>query len=163
MKRNFAYVAAVLCLCAIVCGCSKGPKKPADLPKLNPTTVTVTYDDGTPVDGATVAFLASQTGGRTWNLTAVTDAAGKITLKTDGNWDGAPAGEYRVIVTKEVAEVEEPTEAGGSITTKSITRFVDQKYNLPTTSGLTATIEDGKTNTFEFKVGEKIEENVKAL
>ena len=90
MKRNFASVAAILCLCAIVCGCSKGPKKPADLPKLNPTTVTVTYDDGTPVEGATVAFLSSQTGGRTWNLTAVTDAAGKITLKTDGNWTARP-------------------------------------------------------------------------
>ena len=163
MKRNFAFVAAILCLCAIVCGCSKGPKKPADLPKLNPTTATVTYDDGTPVDGATVALLASQTGGRTWNLTGVTDAAGQVTFKTDGNWDGAPAGEYRVIVTKEVSEVEEPTEVGGSVTTKSITRMVDQKYNLPNTSGLTATIKDGETNALEFKVGEKIEEDVKVL
>lgn len=163
MKRHFASVVAILCLCAVVCGCSKGPKKPADLPKLNPTTVTVTYDDGSPVDGATVAFLASQTGGRTWNLTGVTDAAGKLVLMTDGNWEGAPAGDYRVIVTKEVTEMSEPTEPGGSVTTKSSTRFVDQKYNLPTTSGLTAKIEEGKANSFEFKVGEKLEEDVKVL
>ncbi len=163
MKRNFAFVAAILCLCAIVCGCSKGPKKPADLPKLNPTTVTVTYDDGTPVDGATVAFLASQTGGRTWNLTGVTDASGKLTLMTDGNWAGAPAGDYRVIVTKEISEMEKATEAGGSETLKGITRYVAQKYNNPNTSGLTATVEDGKTNALEFKVGEKLEESVKAL
>ncbi len=163
MKRNFASVAAILCLCAIVCGCSKGPKKPSDLPKLNPTTVTVTYDDGSPVDGATVAFLSSQTGGRTWNLTGVTDASGKLTLMTDGNWAGAPAGDYRVIVTKEVSEMEASGEVGASETLKGITRYVDQKYNNPNTSGLTATVADGKENTFEFKVGEKIEENVKAL
>ena len=163
MKRNFAFVAAILCLCAIVCGCSKGPKKPADLPKLNPTSATVTYDDGTPIENATVALLSSDTGGRTWNLTGVTDATGKIIFKTDGNWDGAPAGEYRVIVTKEISEMEKSNEVGGSETLKGITRYVDQKYNNPNTSGLTATVTDGQENTFEFKVGEKIEENVKAL
>ena len=163
MKRKFASIAAILCLCAIICGCSKGPKKPSDLPKLNPTTVTVTYDDGTPVENATVALLSSETGGRTWNLTGPTDASGKLVLKTDGNWDGAPAGSYRVIVTKEISEMEEPTEVGGSVSIKGITRYVDQKYSNPNTSGLTATIEDGKENNLEFKVGEKIEESVKAL
>lgn len=162
MKSNFLSIATILCLCAIVCGCSKGPKKPADLPKLYPATVTVTYDDGTPVDGATVALLSQTTGGRTWNLTGVTDASGKIVLKTDGNWDGAPAGSYNAIVTKEVTEMEAPVEKGGSDKIKSITRFVDEKYGNPKTSGLTVEIKEGD-NQVELKVGEKVEQDVKAM
>ncbi|MBR0225700.1 MAG: carboxypeptidase regulatory-like domain-containing protein [Thermoguttaceae bacterium] len=160
MKFNFLSVAAILCLCAIVCGCSKGPKKPSDLPKLYPATVTVTYDDGSPVEGATVALLSQTTGGRTWNLTGVTDATGKLVLRTDGNWDGAPAGSYNAIVTKEIGVSDAPTEKGGSETLKSITRYVDEKYNNPKTSGLTVEIKEGD-NQIELKVGEKVEQDVK--
>ena len=131
MKFNFLSVAAILCLCAIVCGCSKGPKKPSDLPKLYPATVTVTYDDGSPVEGATVALLSQTTG-----------------------------GSYNAIVTKEIGVSDAPTEKGGSETLKSITRYVDEKYNNPKTSGLTVEIKEGD-NQIELKVGEKVEQDVK--
>jgi len=161
MNRILTIVA--LCVSIAVVGCSKGPKKPKDLPKLNPTTVTVTYDDGTPVDNATVVLrLAQSTGGRTWNVAGTTDATGKVALKTDGNWDGIPAGEYEGMVTKEVSDVEEAKEVGGSITVKSITRFVALKYADPHDSGLKASITEGD-NQIEFKVGEKIEEDVKVM
>lgn len=164
MKSRSLAIVAVLCLCAVVAGCSKGPKKPADLPKLNPTTIVLTYDNGTPCPGAQVSLrLAQSTGGRTWNLAGVTDASGKLVLKTDGNWDGAPAGTYEVMVTKEEAEIEKGTEPGASDTVKSITRRVDSKYSNPKTSGLTAVVEDGKSNTIELKCGEEISEAVKVM
>jgi len=161
---NKIFTISALCVCLLVVGCSKGPKKPKDLPKLNPTTITVVYDDGTPVDNATVVLrLAQPTGGRVWNVAGATDAAGKVSLKTDGNWDGIPAGEYEGMVTKEISDVEEAKEVGGSITVKSITRYVATKYADPHDSGLKASVTDGGENTFEFKVGEKIEEDVKVL
>ena len=161
MKRVLTL--ALVCVCALALGCQKGPKKPSDLPALQPTTITVTYDDGSPVDEATVVLrLAQPTGGRTWNVVGVTDATGKAVMKTDGNWDGVPAGDYQGMVTKEVSDIEEPTEVGGSITVKSVTRYVDIKYSDPHDSGLTASVQSG-TNEFKFVVGQKIEEDVKML
>ncbi len=161
MKKALSIMLAVA-LVAMV-GCSKGPKKPADLPALNPTTITVTYDDGEAVADATVVLrLAQQGGGRTWNVVGQTDAKGVAVMKTDGNWDGVPAGDYQGMVTKEVSDIENPTEQGGSATVKSVTRYVATRYNDPHNSGLTATIQSG-SNNIEFKVGEKIEEDVKML
>lgn len=159
MKTKQLFAFALACVCAVAVGCSKGPKKPADLPTLYPTTITVVYDDGTPVDGATVALRPAGGGNAQWNVTGVTDAQGKLVCKTNGNWDGAPAGSYEAMVTKEVTEMEEPTEPGGSPTVKSCTRYVDVKYNSPKTSGLTAEVKEGD-NQIELKVGEKIEEDV---
>ena len=161
MKRFL--LLAFVCVCAVALGCSKGPKKPADLPALNPTTITVTYDDGEAVTDAQVVLrLAQSNGGRVWNVTGVTDATGKATMMTDGNWEGVPAGDYEGMVTKEVSEFEEPETPGGSATLKSVTRLVKTQYNNPHDSGLTATIQSG-SNQIEFKVGEKIEESVKLL
>ena len=149
---------AFLCLSSLV-GCSKGPKKPADLPKLNPTTIVVKYDDGTPVADATVMLrLAQSTGARTWNLTCVTDVTGSLELMTDGNWLGAPAGEYQAAVTKEVPITEPSDEPGAAEKLLGVTREVATVYNNPNTSGLTAVIKDGETNVIELNVGEKVEE-----
>jgi|BioPla2DNA2_1021312.scaffolds.fasta_scaffold21451_2 hypothetical protein len=161
MKQTLILVLA--CACALTLGCNKGPKKPADLPDLYPTTITVTYDDGEPVPDATVVLrLAQQGGGRSWNCAGTTDAQGKVEMMTDGNWKGVPAGDYQGMVTKEVSEAEEPTEVGGSIKVKSITRYVKTVYGDPNASGLTAQIKSG-TNEIQFKVGEKIEEDVQVL
>lgn len=156
-KRFFAFALAFAC--AVVVGCSQGPKKPADLPTLYPATVTVVYDDGTPVADATVALLTAGGGASKWNLTGVTDAQGKLVLKTNGNWDGAPAGSYEAIVSKEIAEMETGDEPGASAVVKSRVKYVDSRFNNPKTSGLTAEIKEGD-NQIEFKVGEKIEEGV---
>ena len=157
---NFKSISLVafLCLSSLV-GCSKGPKKPADLPKLNPTTIVVKYDDGTPVADATVMLrLAQSTGARTWNLTGVTDATGSLELMTDGNWLGAPAGEYQAAVTKEVPLTEPSDEPGAAEKLLGVTREVATVYNNPNTSGLTAVIKDGETNVIELNVGELVEE-----
>jgi hypothetical protein len=61
---------------------------------------TVTLD-GKPVEGATVTFhlVRDNKEGRT--ATGQTDKTGTFRLKT-GNEDGAPPGEYKVVITKSV-------------------------------------------------------------
>ncbi|MBR6387870.1 MAG: carboxypeptidase regulatory-like domain-containing protein [Thermoguttaceae bacterium] len=160
MKK--AILLMLACVCALALGCNNGPKKPDDLPKLIPTTIVVQYDDGTPVAEATVALRnPDANAGRTWNLTGVTDAQGKVALKTDGQWDGAPAGTYQVMVTKEVSELDQGTEPGASVIVKSVTRFVDQKYNNPNTSGITVEVKEGGEAEHVIKVGEKVEQDAK--
>lgn len=159
MKTKQFFALALACVCAVAVGCSKGPKKPADLPTLYPTTITVVYDDGTPVADATVALRPAGGGNTQWNVTGTTDAQGKLVCKTNGNWDGAPAGSYEAMVMKEVVEMEEPTEAGGSGAIKSRTNCVDTKFANPKTSGLTVEVKEGD-NQVELKVGEPIEEDL---
>lgn len=162
MKTKQFFSLALACVCAVAVGCSKGPKKPADLPALNPTTVTVVYDDGTPVDGATVILLPADGTNPKWNLAGVTDAQGKLVLKTNGNWDGAPTGSYAATVSKIVTIESDEVNADGSREVISDTRYVDEKYNSIQTSGLTAEIKDGD-NKIELKVGEKVETAVQTI
>ena len=160
--KNVKYLAILLCAAAVLVGCSKGPKKPANLPKLFPATVTVTYDDGTPIDQATVAFRKPGGGSSEWNVTGRTGADGKLVLMTNGNWEGAPAGEYEVMIEKQISELVEPTEKGASVTVASTTNYIDKKYANPRTSGLTATITEG-TNELTFKVGAPLNDAVQML
>lgn len=162
MKLNKVLALSLACLCAVAVGCSKGPKKPADLPALNPTTVTVVYDDGTPVDGATVILLPADGTNPKWNLAGVTDAQGKLVLKTNGNWDGAPSGSYSATVSKIVTVESDEVNADGLREVLSCTRYVDQKYSSLQASGLTAEVKDGE-NSVELKVGEKIEQEVTTI
>ncbi len=160
--KNLKAVLALAVVLATVVGCSKGPKKPADLPKLYPATVKVVYDDGTPVAEAMVTLVKADGTSSPWNLTGVTDAQGVLVMKTHGNWDGAPAGDYQGMVTKEISEKEAPTEAGGSVKIKGITNYVDKMYGDPVKSGLVAKVVEGENN-FEFKVGEQITEDVEVV
>ncbi len=162
MKTKQFFAFALACVCAVAVGCSKGPKKPADLPTLYPTTITVVYDHGTPVAEATVALRPAGGGNTKWNVTGVTDAQGKLVCKTNGNWDGAPAGSYEAMVTKEVAEIEQGDEPGASAVVKSRTNYIDTKFNNPNTSGLTAEVKE-EDNQIELKVGEKIEDAVDSV
>ena len=93
----------------------------------------------------------------------MTDATGSLELMTDGNWLGAPAGEYQAAVTKEVPITEPSDEPGAAEKLLGVTREVATVYNNPNTSGLTAVIKDGETNVIELNVGEKVEEEGAAL
>ncbi|MBR4976222.1 MAG: hypothetical protein IKY61_04140, partial [Thermoguttaceae bacterium] len=116
----------------------------------------------TPVDGATVILLPADGTNPKWNLAGVTDAQGKLVLKTNGNWDGAPAGSYAATVSKIVTIESDEVNADGSREVISDTRYVDEKYNSIQTSGLTAEIKDGD-NKIELKVGEKVETAVQTI
>ncbi|NLX96157.1 MAG: carboxypeptidase regulatory-like domain-containing protein [Rhodopirellula sp.] len=83
-----------LALLLIGCGGSGG-----DLPPLQPVSGTVILD-GQPLKGAAVEFVPIGTTSGT-GASASTGPDGKFALKCQGR-DGAPAGEYRVVISKEV-------------------------------------------------------------
>ncbi|MGL4941829.1 MAG: hypothetical protein ACRC46_01400 [Thermoguttaceae bacterium] len=90
-------------LLVVVIGC--GEKLPPDLPKLYPVTVTVTYDNGTPVGGAMVVFYpvkGSSVGD--WLCSAGTDDAGVAPMLTQAKYHGLPAGHFDVTVQKYITK-----------------------------------------------------------
>jgi len=77
-------------------GC--GSEVPSDLPKLHPTVITITQG-GQPLEGALVTMIAEETGG--WACAGKTDSAGRAVIKTNGMYNGAPEGTYKVTIVKQ--------------------------------------------------------------
>lgn len=99
MGRRVLGLFLVLSVVVIAIGC--GPKRPDFLPKTFPTTVKV-VDGATPIEGAQVTLLPSVPLPSV-TVYGVTDAMGvaKIGSNAGSNvFDGAPAGEYSVIIAK---------------------------------------------------------------
>lgn len=102
-NKLFALLGAVALSAVVGCG---GPKKPADLPELYPVKITV-IQDGQPLEGASV-MLNDPTLQVRFVMGGQTDAKGVAEIKTDGQFSGAPAGEFKVTVRKTT----EPESAG---------------------------------------------------
>ena len=159
---NIQFVFAAILVLVATSACNQ-KKKPADMPQLFPCEITV-VQDGKPLEGATVNLTADGTSLR-FTVAAKTDKNGVAKIKTDIDWPGAPAGKYKVCISKVVApEVDnttpipsDPVEyaayqkklAESSAQTKSL---VDSKYLRPhttpesievTASGYKATIDVG--------------------
>src|SRR5688500_14472551 len=86
-------------LVAVLSGCGDGTKP---LPELAPVTGTITMD-GKPLADAEVLFIPASSVGFT--AAATTDSSGAYTLQTASGKDsgpGAPAGEYKVTVSRYV-------------------------------------------------------------
>src|SRR5687768_4724922 len=80
---------------ALLAGC--GDKSVAGRPPVYPASGQVVYK-GQPLEGAFVSFTPTE--GKTHGASGRTDAEGRFTLTTFDPGDGAPAGRYRVTVTK---------------------------------------------------------------
>jgi hypothetical protein len=82
---------------AFICGCGG---RGGNLPELVPVQGTVTLD-GKPLTGAEVAFIpAGDTRGS--GATGYTKEDGKYELAAPKGVKGAPAGDYKVVITKRV-------------------------------------------------------------
>ena len=101
---------------------------------------------GKPAENVEVMFNAKQ--GRL--ATGATNAEGKFTLSTAKLNDGAMPGEYIVTLAEHYTPENPPAmpRDGGPLPT----RFPPQ-YGDPSKSPLTATVERGKENDFQFEVG----------
>ncbi|MDO5553961.1 MAG: hypothetical protein Q4G68_09370 [Planctomycetia bacterium] len=135
-------------------GCNRGPQPPADMPKLTPCSVTVVTDDG-PLVGATIdLYPASGEPGYDWLIQGRTDEIGKATIRTQDRFEGCPAGDFRVMVTKTVSETSEATSANLKVKSYSL---VDAKYSDRATTPLTLTVGDSPCNEkFELGPSKKI-------
>ena len=92
-------ILSVLFALAVVtfCGCNR-VEKPADLPELYPCKISV-IQDGQPLEGATV-ILADEASQLRFSVGGVTNAQGVVEVKTDGKFVGAPAGKFKVLISK---------------------------------------------------------------
>jgi len=83
-------------------GCG-GPARPDGMPRLYPASVTV-IQEGAPLEGAMVQLVSDDPALSRWGPTGITDASGVTVLRTDGTYDGAPLGTFRVVVSKRERE-----------------------------------------------------------
>jgi len=149
-----------LVLLATLCCLGCGPKKPAGVPELLPTSVTIVKGSD-PVKGANVFLVpGTSTPSGSWSIMGVTDETGKAKVETSqGDWKafGAPQGEYKVYITK-LAAIEEPekptgAEEGGpelqEYYAERLKRLEEASKEIPKemtqadTSGLTVTVAAG--------------------
>jgi len=87
----------------MVAGCDASGKRPADMPKLYPTTITITQADA-PLADAMVNMRLADGSQSKWYSGGATDVNGVVTILTQGGSPGAPAGKYKVLVTKVTSE-----------------------------------------------------------
>ena len=151
------YVALSL---VVLSGCG-GKKKPDGLPTLYPCEIKV-IQDGAPLAGAVVNLISAD-GSIKWVVGGGTNDSGVAKLFTHGDFPGAPAGNYKVTITKTVLEdaptpeqLGNPNYAGPMGTDYD---YVDLQYKSQKSTPLTMEITSGK-NTKEFDVGKAIREKV---
>jgi hypothetical protein len=132
------FVVSTFALAALLslAGCSKSATTPVG------GTVTI---DGKPAENAEVMFNPKQ--GRM--AVGTTDASGHFTLSTTAPGDGAMPGEYIVTLVEYYPPDKPPAmpKGGGLLPSRFPPKYAD-----PATSPLTATVEAGKKNEFQFDV-----------
>ena len=138
-KNVFLWLSVLGFVC-ISAGCGSGH------PETVKVTGTVTLD-GTPVEGATVAFFLPDAG---QPARGVTDASGNFTLTTFEAGDGAMPGQHKVAVSK-IDESSQAPSGDPEIDTPSSNEDLSQTakhelpvlYSSPSTSGLTVEVTKG--------------------
>lgn len=149
--------------CLFVTGC--GEKLPPDLPKLHPASVRITLD-GVPLKKAIVTLTPdhSTPGQSNLPVTGVTDDQGVAVLKTNGRYNGSPAGKYKVCVSKSAAIEGRTSKTPPPADPKELARYnkkvedernfvnaIAEEYSAPGKTVLELEIVDGK-NSFSFDV-----------
>lgn len=165
MNRNsyrFTWVLLPILLLSPGCGTKSRPK---GLPPLYPTTVEI-MQEGAPLEGATVVFYPD--GAQLdFLVSGITQPNGKATLVTHGEFKGAPAGKYKVCVTKYKHDPV-PTRP---VTADAVKKweeemrkkppmtycFVERQYTSQRTTPLEAEI-DEKENDITLDIGKAVRE-----
>ena len=153
---QFSVLVVVFCIAFSGCG---GEPVPDGLPKLYPVTLTFTQA-GEPCVEAIVTLVPESDS--PWGTGGVTNANGSVAVQTHGKFAGAPAGKYKVTISKtENGTVGQAS--GDMFTTQMIQTFnlIDPVYSTPATTPLTLEVEAGKKSYPQFELGEKVREVVR--
>lgn len=140
----------IFCLFALLgnmLGCG-GDKRPDGMPKIFPCTLTLTQG-GKPLPGAMV-LLYSKGEPCPWTVGGTTDDNGEAVLKTHGKFNGAPKGEWTVVVTKNIIIYKNESDDIGDVYSN-----VELDYTDKETTPLELKI-DGKTKQ-SFDVGSEVQ------
>jgi hypothetical protein len=158
VRTAFTLTSALATITAIGCGDD-------GLGKRYPVSGTVTYNDK-PVESGTISFYpvggTGQTSGPESRGASGVIKDGKYTLSTQGEDDGAFAGDYEVSISARVADMTQAKanaeKSGGSFRQDDVAKAyakskspIPLKYESTSTSKLTAKVE-AKSNTIDFKL-----------
>jgi hypothetical protein len=131
-----ALVGALFVVALLGCGGSEGPK-------LSPVKGKVFHGDK-PAEGAVVVFQPkSKDAQATAAPTGTVQADGSFTLRTYPHGEGAPPGEYVVLVTWFPPEAREQANAKNKL---------PAKYSNPDQTPFSATVKDGATELEPFQI-----------
>ena len=149
------YCLALGILVLTIAGCTSKSRKPDNMPDLYPLTVKIVYDDGAPVADATVQLVDKT---QSWVVGGKTDAQGNAIIQAQGEFPGAPAGNYKVVVNKmELVYGEETPDAPAPITGRF--NHVEKKYTMIQSTDLTLEVKPD-TKSAELKVGKAVREAI---
>lgn len=99
-ETNKLHTVIVLLVTLSLCtGCSRGPKRPADMPKLTPCTISVSFG-GEFMQGVSVYLTPEDKQANPWGAGGLTNDEGKAVLKTDSAFEGVVPGNYIVSFRK---------------------------------------------------------------
>ena len=146
--RIFLFASFLLGL-LFLSGCGGDSAAKRGIPPLVPCVLTFQFDDGTPVDGATVRFFPDDSENR-WASGGGTGADGVVEIRTDGDFSGVPKGTYKITCSKsESIPTGRMSEEGNEeMDTKLL---VAKEYTRANTTPLNLTVGDAPVNEV-FKV-----------
>ncbi|MDR1491872.1 MAG: hypothetical protein LBT05_04010 [Planctomycetaceae bacterium] len=99
MSKRYS-ISLLLLIGSVVFGCSYGPKKPADLPKLYPVEVSVKFG-GKAIEDVKVSLIPVDKS--KWSAAGATNSKGIARLSTSFAFSGAPTGRYIIAFSKNQA------------------------------------------------------------
>lgn len=147
-------------LTLVVCvSCGKA-KKPDGMPDLYPCTITLTQG-GEPLANASILCQSNDPKLIRWAITGQTDEKGVAKIFTMGKYEGAPAGSFAVVVTKEETEGDAGApadigDAGAVSPTGTVFSLVALELTAKETTPLKIDVQTSGANKFDFDCGEKI-------
>ena len=138
IRPSTLLIGVVSCGMLFLTGCGRASDaRPRPVPVVGYVLV-----DGEPLEGTRVVFSPED---HQYAAAGKTDAEGRFQLQTFAANDGAVPGNYKVIASNFIV-IENPN---GSVTE---THYLPAKYRDPTTSGLTAVVEDHGPNELTFEL-----------
>ena len=143
--RTFATALPVALLLSLA-GCGADPVAGPGTEPLFPVKGQVLLPGGKPLTSGTVVLLPSS--GQSSSPRGELGPDGSFTLKTRGDREGAPAGQYKVRIEPSASQA---AKKGGRYDPKSLpfpARYTDEDGN----TGLTATVQTGPTTLEPFKL-----------
>ncbi|MDR2171274.1 MAG: hypothetical protein LBP59_14110 [Planctomycetaceae bacterium] len=155
MMRRFLFVTLISSIMLFI-GCSQSAK-PLDFPDLYPCTVIITQE-GKPVADAIVEFIRQDADNTKYVPVQHTNNKGIAVMTTYG-FTGAPAGKYKIIVTKNVEdETVIKDKDTGEIIIVSETKYklIDPAYSDTKTTPLEIEVLKEKNVKQTFDVGKAI-------
>ena len=136
----------------LAAGCG-GQSLPEGMPPLQKVRVTV-LQNGSPVSDATVMFQPMADAQR--HASGTTNADGVAVMRTDNQFDGVPAGEYAVKISKNESYETGKTEVnddGETVAVLNTKNLLPEKYASFATSGLKAVV-SADSGDFQFDLNE---------